>query len=148
MNSIDVRIKQISPQSKVPQYATDGSAGLDLCACLEADVEVKSGERVKIPTGLAIQLPGVQVVALVCARSGLAAKYGLTLTNGVGVVDSDYRGEIQVLLTNTGNDTVIIHQGDRIAQLLFVPVCLAKLSVVEDLDLTERGNGGFGSTGT
>lgn len=147
MSKIDVKIKRVLPTAILPYQATGGAAGLDLCACLEEELELRPGQRVKIPTGLAIQLPGDEVVALVCARSGLAAKHGLTLTNGVGVIDSDYRGEIQVLLTNMGNETVFIRHGERIAQMLFVPVLPASLSVVEELESTERGGGGFGSTG-
>jgi dUTP pyrophosphatase len=148
---ITVKIKKFhdgdKPYPQTPFYATPGSAGVDLCACLHEDVTVLPGERAKIPTGIAIELPGSGVVALICARSGLAAKAGITLTNAVGVIDSDYRGEIQVLIINHGSEPFIIKHGDRIAQMLFIPVFLAKLVECSELAESERGSGGFGSTG-
>ena len=116
-------------------------------ASLEQEIVLLAGETVKVPTGWAIQLPDSQVVALVFARSGLAANYGVALANGVGVIDSDYRGEIQILISNNSSEPYIIHHGDRIAQLLFMPVMRAEFEIVEDLEETLRGKGGFGSTG-
>lgn len=132
---------------EIPGYATPGAAAVDLRACLKEKVVLKANGRVKIPTGIAIQLPGPEVVALVFARSGLAAKYGINLTNGVGVIDSDYRGEIQVLLSNYGAEDFTINHGDRIAQMAFMPVRLAQFTATDELDDTDRGTGGFGSTG-
>ena len=127
-----------------PFYATAGAAAMDLCACVDAPVEVAPRALVSIPTGIAIALPSAEYVALVFARSGLGIKHGIALSNGVGVIDSDYRGEIRVGLTNL-SDTV--QPGDRIAQLAVMPGVQAELERVASLDETGRGTGGFGSTG-
>jgi deoxyuridine 5''-triphosphate nucleotidohydrolase (EC 3.6.1.23) len=149
VEKIKVKLKNISgtDQISVPRYETPGSAGIDLRANLEHEIVVLPGNTVKVPTGWAMQLPDTKVVALVFARSGLAAKYGVALTNGVGVIDSDYRGEIQVLISNNGQEPFTIQHGDRIAQMLFLPVMAAEFEVVEKIDDTLRGEGGFGSTG-
>ncbi len=149
MERIKVKLKNVSGDElrEVPKYETPGAAGVDLRACLAQEIILQPSETVKIPTGWAMQLPDSQVVALVFARSGLAANYGVALANGVGVIDSDYRGEIQILMSNTGPEPFTIHHGDRIAQLLFMPVMRAEFEVVEDLVETLRGKGGFGSTG-
>ncbi|NLP43879.1 MAG: dUTP diphosphatase [Peptococcaceae bacterium] len=131
---------------RMPIYATPGAAGADLFACLERDLIIKPGERAKIPTGIAMEIPD-NLVGLVFARSGLASKKGLTLSNGVGVIDSDYRGEIMVLVINQGHEDVIIHDGERIAQIIFLDVLKASFKEVENLDVTLRGDKGFGSTG-
>lgn len=147
-DSISVKIKKMAGNSvTLPTYATAASAGVDLCADLKEPLIVNPGGNVKIPTGLAIELPSQQVVALVFARSGLASRHGMGLTNGVGVIDSDYRGEIQVLMHNSGPQPVIINPGDRIAQMLFMPVFHALFEEVAELQDTDRGTGGFGSTG-
>ena len=143
---IRVKIKRLSSIA-LPTYATADSAGVDLRADLKEPMTVNPGENVKIPTGLAIELPDPHVVALVFARSGLANRYGIGLTNGVGVIDSDYRGEIQVLLQNLGTQAVSINPGDRIAQMVFMPVFQALFEEVSELQETPRGTGGFGSTG-
>lgn len=131
----------------LPFYATEGAAGMDLCACLEEEIIVKPLERVQVPTGLAIKIPS-HVVGLVFPRSGNAWRLGMTLSNAVGVIDSDYTGEIRVLITNLDPERpFIVKPGDRIAQLVFVPVLSARLELVEELEETERGSGGFGSTG-
>jgi dUTP pyrophosphatase len=147
MNSINVKIKKLSSQSILPAYATPASAGVDLCACLPNGMVVNPGENVKIPTGIAIELPNQHIVALVFARSGLASRYGVGLTNGVGVIDSDYRGEIQVLIQNLGSLPVTINHGDRIGQMVFTPIFQALFEEVTELGETARGTGGFGSTG-
>lgn len=152
MNRIQVQFTKTSARVGVdfplPTYATTGSAGLDLRACLNEDVIIKPGERAKIPTGLAIQLPHAGVVGLVFARSGNAWKHGISLANAVGVIDSDYTGEVQVLITNFDlENDFIVKDGERIAQLVFMPVFQADLVEVEKLVETERGSGGFGSTG-
>lgn len=148
LDSINVKIKKVGNNSfALPTYATAASAGVDLCADIKDPLTVSPGENVKIPTGLAIELPGPHVVALVFARSGLASRYGIGLTNGVGVIDSDYRGEIQVLLQNLGQQPVIVNPGDRIAQMVFMPIFKAVFEEVAELRETARGTGGFGSTG-
>nr|WP_276564918.1 dUTP diphosphatase [Brevibacillus halotolerans] len=132
----------------LPHYATSGSAGLDLSACIEQDITIAPGERAKIPTGIAVQMPDAGMVGLVFPRSGNAFKYGISLTNAVGVIDSDYTGEIQVLLQNLDTtEPFVVKKGDRVAQLLFMPVMQARLEIVDELEKTERGAGGFGSTG-
>jgi dUTP pyrophosphatase len=145
---ISVKVKKMASNSlALPSYATAASAGVDLCADLKEPLIVNPGDNVKIPTGLAIELPSQCVVALVFARSGLASSYGMGLTNGVGVIDSDYRGEIQVLVQNLGHHRVTINPGDRIAQMVFMPVFQALFEEVSELQETPRGAGGFGSTG-
>lgn len=148
-NEIQVRYKMVSHTSQVllPSYATAGSAGMDLHACLTEPVELEPGQRIRIPTGIALEMPGSNVVGLVYARSGLAWKHGLGLPNGVGVIDSDYTGELQILLINFGTERTKIEPGDRVAQIVFAPVYAARLVEVEQLQATERGVGGFGSTG-
>ena len=146
-----LKIKAVSPRIgrdlPWPSRATEGSAGMDLCACIEEDRIIAPRQLVKIPTGIAIALPGPEYVALVYARSGLGIRHGVSLSNGVGVIDSDYRGEIMVGLTNLSDKPYTIHPGDRIAQLVVAPVVLPELERVEALDETGRGTGGFGSTG-
>ncbi|ADI01794.1 dUTP diphosphatase [Syntrophothermus lipocalidus] len=149
--SIRVGVKKLSAKVgssvSLPFYATEGAAGMDLCACLEEEIIVKPLERVQVPTGLAIKIPS-HVVGLVFPRSGNAWRLGMTLSNAVGVIDSDYTGEIRVLITNLDPERpFIVKPGDRIAQLVFVPVLSARLELVEELEETERGSGGFGSTG-
>ena len=146
-----LQIKALSPKIgdaiPAPRFATPGSAAMDLCACLDGDVTLKAGARQVLPTGIAIALPCADYVALICARSGLASKHGITMANGVGVIDSDYRGEIGVGLVNLGREPYTVQPGDRIAQLMVVPVVQPTVTVAEDLDETDRGAGGFGSTG-
>ena len=108
---------------------------------------LQAGARQVLPTGVAIALPGADYVALICARSGLASRHGITMANGVGVIDSDYRGELRVALFNESDTDYVIHDGDRIAQLMVLPVIQPQLTFVDELDETERGTGGFGSTG-
>ncbi|KJR48322.1 Deoxyuridine 5'-triphosphate nucleotidohydrolase [Desulfosporosinus sp. I2] len=145
---LTVKIKKVSNNSlALPTYATAASAGVDLSADLGEPITLSPGENVKIPTGVAIELPNPSVVALVFARSGLASRYGIGLTNGVGVIDSDYRGEIKVLIQNLGNESVMIKPGDRIAQMVFMPIFRAIFEDVAELQETARGVGGFGSTG-
>lgn len=148
---IKVKIKKVKSSGAkeilIPRYATPGAAGADLYACLDQDLVIEPGERKAVPTGIAIELPDNNVVALVFARSGLSSQKGLALSNGVGVIDSDYRGEIKVLMVNLGQEKVVIQNGDRIAQLLFMNVYQALFTEVEELSATFRGEGGFGSTG-
>ena len=146
-----LKLKAVSPkigrELPWPQRATTGSAGMDLSACIEEDIILSPRQLVRIPTGIAIALPGPEYVALVYARSGLGIKHGIALSNGVGVIDSDYRGEIQVGLTNLSDEPYTIQPGDRIAQLMVVPVGQAAVHELEELPPTARGAGGFGSTG-
>ena len=150
-SQIDVKIKYVSPkigkEIKPPFYATSGSAGMDLAACIEHPIILEPGQKVVVPTGIAIQLPSHQYVALIFARSGLGIKHGITMSNGVGVIDSDYTGEIMCGLINLGNRPYTIQPGDRIAQMVFMPVAIASLTLVNELNPTERGMGGLGSTG-
>lgn len=133
----------------LPAYATPGSAALDLRAAIgEGEtLTLAPGERALVPTGMAISPETSGVVAVIAARSGLAVKHGICLSNGIGVIDSDYRGEISVGLFNSSKEAFEIKRGDRIAQMMFLPVATAELVEVETLDVTERGAGGFGSTG-
>lgn len=145
--NINVKIK-LTRGASAPHYATGGSAALDLRAALEgSSVTIPSGGRAMIPTGIAIEPERNDIVAIVAARSGLAVKQGITLSNGIGVIDSDYRGEICVGLLNTSDVDFTVNDGDRIAQLMFMPVLQASLLVSDELSDTSRGIGGFGSTG-
>lgn len=142
-----IQFQKLHPQAVIPRRATPGSAGMDLTACLEQPVILAPGERTMISTGLALALPTAEWVALVYARSGLAVRHGICLSNSVGVVDSDYRGELKVGLCNLGSEPYTIEPGERIAQLVITPVLLPPIEEVSALDETERGTGGFGSTG-
>ncbi|HIU35724.1 MAG TPA: dUTP diphosphatase [Candidatus Fimenecus excrementigallinarum] len=142
-----LKITKVRAGAKIPARATQGSAGLDLCACLDEPLTLRGGEAVRIPTGLAVQLPSERYAAFVFARSGLATKHGIGLTNAVGVIDSDYRGEIQVGVINQFAESYTISPGERIAQLVVMPVSVMPVEECETLDETERGAGGFGSTG-
>lgn len=149
MNRISVKIKGIHREKPLPlpNYATPGSAGVDLHASLEKELLILPGQIVRVPTGIAIELPTPDIGAFIFARSGLASKYGIALANGVGVIDSDYRGEIQVAVINHGTETFHVKDGDRVAQMVFLPVYIAEFQAVDQLDETNRGSGGFGSTG-
>lgn len=144
---MQVKYKLLDPRAKAPAYATPGAAAADLCAVLDAPLTLEPGQRAMVPTGLAIELPGPDCVALVYARSGLAIKQGVTLSNCVGVIDSDYRGEIKVGLVNLGAAPVTLAPGERVAQLCIAPVWQAAFTSAEELSDTDRGAGGFGSTG-
>lgn len=148
---MELRMKALSPRIgrdiPAPHFATAGAAAMDLCACTDTPLTLAPGERALIPTGIAIALPDPGHVALVFARSGLGIKKGICLSNGVGVIDSDYRGEIGVGLVNLSGENYTVHPGDRIAQLMVVPVVRPTLTFVEELDHTARGQRGFGSTG-
>ena len=148
---MNLKIKAVSPKIGTdipfPFYASAGAAGMDLCACTDEPVTIAPRQIASLPTGIAIALPSANYVALVFARSGLGVKHGVALANGVGVIDSDYRGEIRVGLVNQSDVPYTIQPGDRVAQLAVMPVVQARLVRVETLDETERGAGGFGSTG-
>lgn len=150
-SKLQLRIKKMSPLIgdfiPLPFYATSGSAGLDLCACIEEPVVISGRGKATIPTGIAIQLPDAGYVGLVYPRSGLSTRHGINLANSVGVIDSDYTGEIRCVLFNQETADYVVQPGERIAQLVITPVVQADLLVVDELDQTERGAGGFGSTG-
>ena len=147
MNEINVKISLTREGAALPAYATEGSAAVDLRAVMDEPIILEPGARALIPTGIAIAPETSGVVAIVAARSGLSIKHGITLSNGIGVIDSDYRGEIGVSLTTQSDKTYTVAPGDRIAQLMFIPVLHANLILSESLDETARGEGGFGSTG-
>lgn len=140
-----VRIVQLHGDAVIPQYQTPGSAGMDLHAV--EDIEVWLGKTAVVRTGIAVAIPS-GFEGQIRPRSGLAAKWGVTVLNSPGTIDSDYRGEIKVILVNHGEDLLRIKRGDRIAQIVFAPVVRAVFDTVDTLDETDRGTGGFGSTGT
>lgn len=142
-----LKIKRLRPDAQLPSRATQGSAGYDLYACIEQPVVIEAGESVKIPTGIAIELESENYVALLFARSSMGTKYGVAPANAVGVIDSDYRGEVCVCLRNYSGTAYTVQPQDRIAQLLVLPVDLPQIEEVEELSDTCRGQGGFGSTG-
>lgn len=141
-----IRVKVIREGAKLPAYGTAEAAGADLCACMEAPVTIAPGETVFIPTGIALEVPK-GCAGLIYARSGMACKRGLAPANKVGVVDSDYRGEINVVLYNHGSTSQVVENGDKIAQFIITPVLTPAYEAVSALSDTVRGEGGFGSTG-
>ena len=143
-----LKIRKVSENAVIPKRATGGSAGLDLCACIDAPITLNGGETALIPTGLAIELPSAEYGAFVFARSGLAIKHGIGLLNAVGVIDSDYRGEIKVGVINQIGEAYTIEPGERVAQMVIMPVSMMPVEEVKTLGETDRGAGGFGSTGT
>ena len=146
MSAVIVQILRLRDDAIVPQYMTDHAAGLDLCAALDGSILLEPGSRVLVPTGLAMAIP-VGYEGQVRPRSGLALKKGVTLVNSPGTIDADYRGEIGVIMINHGESPFSINHGDRIAQMLISPVTHAELQVVDTLEETARGAGGFGHTG-
>lgn len=142
-----IKIKKLRENAVLPTRATEGSAGMDVYACLEAAVTINPGELVTVPTGIAAALPSKSYGLFLFARSGLGVKHGISLSNGVGVVDSDYRGEICVGLCNLGNTPYTIKPNERIAQMVAMPVGIFPLEEADTLDDTLRGGGGFGSSG-
>jgi dUTP pyrophosphatase len=138
---------RLGTEIPLPEYATDGSAGLDLKACLDATVVLNPGETLLIPTGLAIHIDDPSLAAVLLPRSGLGHKHGIVLGNLVGLIDSDYQGQVFVSCWNRGDKAFSIEVGERIAQMIFVPVVQAELVQVDDFDLSERADGGFGHTG-
>ncbi|WP_028025827.1 dUTP diphosphatase [Enterovibrio calviensis] len=150
MKKIDLKIldPRVGSEFPLPAYATEGSAGLDLRAILDAPVTLEPGQTELLPTGLAIHIADPSLAATILPRSGLGHKHGIVLGNLVGLIDSDYQGQLMVSCWNRGNTTFTIEPGERIAQLVFVPVVQAEFNIVEDFDATERGAGGFGHSGT
>ena len=144
---IKIQIKKLSNSISNPKYETSGSSGMDIAAYIEDDMIIHPGEKSLVPTGLSIAIPrGYEIQ--IRPRSGLAAKKNITVLNTPGTIDADYRGEIKVILINFGKEKFIIKNGDRIAQMVVAPVVQADLEEVKELSGTERGSGGFGSTGT
>lgn len=141
---LDPRIGKTIP---LPEYATDGSAGMDLRAALEQTTEIKPGETLLIPTGISIYVEDNNMAAIVLPRSGLGHKHGIVLGNLVGLIDSDYQGQLFISCWNRGSDSFSIDVGDRLAQLVIVPVIQADFEVVDDFVSTDRGSGGFGHSG-
>jgi len=147
MHPVDVKLLDPRLHDTPPHYATPGSAGLDLRACLEAPITLHPGETVLIPTGMAIHLNDPGMAAMILPRSGLGHKHGIVLGNLVGLIDSDYQGELMVSTWNRGKEAFVINPLDRIAQLVVVPVLQVQFNLVEEFASSDRGAGGFGSTG-
>ncbi|MBM3359123.1 MAG: dUTP diphosphatase [Betaproteobacteria bacterium] len=147
MKSIDVRILDERLRGQLPRYATAGSAGLDLRACIDAPLTLHPGKAELIPAGIAIHLADPGLAAVILPRSGLGHKHGIVLGNLVGLIDSDYQGQIFVSTWNRGADPFVVNPMERLAQLVVVPVVQVRLNVVEEFGASHRGAGGFGSTG-
>ena len=148
--NIDVKIlnDNLGNTIPMPHYASAGSAGLDLRACIDKELVLKPGSCELIPTGMAIHLNNPGLAAMILPRSGLGHKHGIVLGNLVGLIDSDYQGELMISCWNRGNTSFTIKPGERVAQLVIVPVVQVEFNIVNDFDASERGQGGFGSTGT
>lgn len=147
MKSIDVKILDPRMKDQMPAYATPGSAGLDLRACLDEPVTINPGETHLIPTGLAIHIGDPAYAAMILPRSGMGHKHGIVLGNLVGLIDSDYQGQLMISTWNRGHTAFTLNPMERLAQLIIVPVLQVAFNVVDDFDSSERGTGGFGSTG-
>ena len=145
--NLDIRILDERIRAQLPAYATNGSAGLDLRAAIDDAITLRPGDTALIPTGLAIHLDDAQLAAIIIPRSGLGHKHGIVLGNGVGLIDSDYQGQVFVSCWNRGKETFVVNPLERIAQLVVVPVVQVDLNVVESFEESARGAGGFGSTG-
>ena len=150
MKQLQVKIldPRIGNEIALPEYATQGSAGLDLRACLDAPLTLNPGETQLIPTGLSIYLEDANIAAMILPRSGLGHKHGIVLGNLVGLIDSDYQGELMVSCWNRGQQAFTINVGERLAQLIIVPVVQAEFNIVTEFKSTQRGEGGFGHSGT
>lgn len=149
MHKVQIKVmdKRMGNEFPLPDYATAGAAGMDLRACLDESVILKPGETQLIPTGIAIHLGDPGLAAMILPRSGLGHKHGIVLGNLVGLIDSDYQGQLFVSCWNRGNEVFEVNVGERIAQLVFVPVIQASFEVVDDFEESHRGEGGFGHTG-
>lgn len=147
MHQIDIKLLDPRLKDQPPQYATPGSAGLDLRACIDSPMKIAPGQTVLVPTGMAVHLADPGLAAMILPRSGLGHKHGIVLGNLVGLIDSDYQGEIFVSTWNRGHDTFTLNPMDRLAQLVIVPVLQVGFNVVDEFPQSERGAGGFGSTG-
>lgn len=147
MKSIDVKILDPRMAEQLPAYATAGSAGLDLRACINAPLTLQPGDTQLIPTGLAIHIGDPGYAAMILPRSGMGHKHGIVLGNLVGLIDSDYQGQLMISTWNRGQSAFTLNPMERLAQLVIVPVLQVDFKVVEEFDISERGTGGFGSTG-
>ena len=149
MQKIQLKIldPRLGNEFPLPHYATDGSAGMDMRACLDAPLELAPGDTHLIPTGLAIHVADTGLAAVLLPRSGLGHKHGIVLGNLVGLIDSDYQGQVFVSCWNRGKNSFIVEPGERVAQMVIVPVVRAEFEIVEDFNASERGAGGFGHTG-
>ncbi|MBG6246221.1 dUTP diphosphatase [Candidatus Symbiopectobacterium sp. 'North America'] len=149
MKKIDVKIldARIGQQFPLPTYATAGSAGLDLRACIDEGITLAAGKTILVPTGIAIHIADPSLAAVILPRSGLGHKHGVVLGNLVGLIDSDYQGQLMVSVWNRSQQAFTIEPGERLAQMVFVPVVQAEFNIVDDFVGTERGEGGFGHSG-
>ncbi|GAA81753.1 dUTP diphosphatase [Pseudoalteromonas sp. BSi20495] len=149
MKKVELKIvnPKVGTEILMPEYATDGSAAIDLRACIDDTLQVLPGETKLIPTGIALNMQDTGMAATILPRSGLGHKHGIVLGNLVGLIDSDYQGELFISVWNRGSDEFAINSGDRIAQLMFIPVIKADFVLVDEFEATERGAGGFGHTG-
>ena len=147
MHSLDVRVLDSRLHNQLPQYSTPGSAGLDLRACIDSSITLKPGDSTLVPSGIAIHLDDPRYAAMVLPRSGLGHKHGIVLGNLVGLIDSDYQGQIFVSIWNRGQAEFTIQPLDRIAQMIVFPVLQVAFNIVDDFAASDRGAGGFGSTG-
>jgi len=149
MHTVQLKIldPRLGNEFPLPSYATEGSAGLDLRACLDKTVELAPGETVLVPTGMAVHIADPSLAAMILPRSGLGHKHGIVLGNLVGLIDSDYQGQLFVSVWNRGNHSFAIKPGERIAQMVVVPVVQVTFEIVEEFHQTQRGTGGFGHTG-
>ena len=149
MTKIEVKVldPRVGEEFPIPTYATDGSAGLDLRACISEALTINPSETHLIPTGMAVHIADPKLAGVILPRSGLGHKHGIVLGNLVGLIDSDYQGELKISCWNRGKDVFTLNPGERIAQLVIVPVVQAKFEVVNEFNESKRGQGGFGSTG-
>lgn len=145
---MELKIKKLKENAKIPKIATSGSAGMDLYACIDEPITLNPGQLAMVPTGIAIELPNNGCAAFLYARSGLGVKHGICLSNGVGVIDSDYRGEICAGLCNVSDSPYTINPDERICQMVIAPVIMPEIVEVDELGDTQRGQGGFGSSGS
>ncbi len=149
MRNVQLKIldARVGKEFPLPRYSTDGAAGLDLIACIDEHLRVEPGESHLVPTGIAIHIADTELAAVLLPRSGLGHRHGIVLGNLVGLIDSDYQGQVFVSCWNRGHEHFVIQPGDRIAQMVFVPVVQARFEIVDDFTQSSRGAGGFGHTG-
>jgi dUTP pyrophosphatase len=149
MRNVQLKIldARVGKEFPLPQYSTDGAAGLDLIACIDEHLRIEPGEAHLVPTGIAIHIADTELAAVLLPRSGLGHRHGIVLGNLVGLIDSDYQGQVFVSCWNRGHEHFVIEPGDRIAQMVFVPVVQARFEIVDDFTQSSRGAGGFGHTG-
>ena len=147
MKTVDLKILDERMRERLPAYATVGSAGLDLCACIDVPLELQPGQTELVPTGIAIHIKDPGYAAMILPRSGLGHRHGIVLGNLVGLIDSDYQGQLMVSVWNRGDKTFVLNPMDRMAQLVIVPVVQVGFNVIDEFVQSDRGDGGFGSTG-